>query len=78
MCFVDSPFGELAQKIRVTNYYNDGFPELHNQVNVIFGGHHGVDCSRRKLTGRKILSIEPAVLTPLKWSDTPISFSKID
>jgi hypothetical protein len=45
-------------------------------VNVLFGGLP----SRReqKATRRDVMSIEPAVLTPLRWSEVPITFSRAD
>lgn len=63
----------------VNSKKDDGFPANHNQANVIVGGHYGTDCSHcRKLTEHEILSIKLVVLTPLKWSDMPISFYKSD
>jgi hypothetical protein len=45
-------------------------------VNVLFGGLP----TRRfqKATRREVLNIEPAVPTPLRWSEVPISFSRAD
>jgi hypothetical protein len=45
-------------------------------VNVLFGGLP----TRRsqKATRREVLNIEPAVLTPLRWSEVPITFSHTD
>jgi hypothetical protein len=45
-------------------------------VNILFGGLP----SRRvqKATRREVMSIEPAVLTLLRWSEVPISFSRAD
>jgi hypothetical protein len=45
-------------------------------VNVLFGGLP----SRRsqKLTLREVLNIEPAVLTPVRWSEVPITLSRTD
>jgi hypothetical protein len=45
-------------------------------VNVLFGGLP----SRRvqKATRREVLNIEPAVPTPLRWSEVPITFSRAD
>jgi hypothetical protein len=42
-------------------------------VNILFGGLP----TRRsqKATRREVLNIEPAVLTPLRWSEVPITFS---
>jgi hypothetical protein len=59
---------------------NDGdngeFQEPDKTVNVLFGGLP----SRReqKATRREVMSIEPAVPTPLKWSEVPITFSRVD
>jgi hypothetical protein len=45
-------------------------------VNVLFGGLP----TRRsqKATRREVLNIEPAVPTPLRWSEVPITFSRAD
>jgi hypothetical protein len=59
---------------------NDGdncdFQEPDKTVNVLFGGLP----SRReqKATRREAMSIEPVVLTPLRWSEVPITFSRVD
>jgi hypothetical protein len=55
---------------------NDDFQEPDKTVNVLFGGL----TSRReqKDTRREVMSIEPAVPTPLKWSEVPITFSRVD
>jgi hypothetical protein len=45
-------------------------------VNVLFGG---LPTKRfQKATRREVLNIEPAVLTPLRWSEVPISFFHAD
>jgi hypothetical protein len=55
---------------------NDDFQEPDKTVNVLFGGLP----SRReqKATRRGVMSIEPAVPTPLRWSEVPITFSRAD
>jgi hypothetical protein len=55
--------------------YND-FPEPYKTVNVLFGELP----SRReqKATRREVMSIEPAIPTPLSWSEVPITFSRAD
>jgi hypothetical protein len=55
---------------------NADFQEPDKTVNVLFGGLP----SRReqKATRREVMSIEPAVLTPLRWSEVPITFSRAD
>jgi hypothetical protein len=55
---------------------NDDFQELDKTVNVLFGGLP----TRRSLkaTRWEVLNIEPAVLTPLRWSEVPITFSRVD
>jgi hypothetical protein len=55
------------------------FQDASKTINVIFGGDEDF-CSKReqKLLLRKILSIEPAVPRPLRWSEVPISFSHTD
>jgi hypothetical protein len=53
---------------------NNDFQEPDKTVNVLFGGLP----SRweQKATRREVMSIEPAVLTPLRWSKVPINFSR--
>jgi hypothetical protein len=55
---------------------NDDFQEPDKTVNVLFSGLP----SRReqKATHREVMSIEPAVPTPLRWSEVPITFSRVD
>jgi hypothetical protein len=55
---------------------NNDFQEPDKTVNVLFGGLP----SRReqKATRREVMSIEPAVPTPLRWSEVPITFSRVD
>jgi hypothetical protein len=55
---------------------NSNFEEPDKTVNVLFGGLP----SRRvqKTTRREVMSIEPAVPTPLRWSEVPITFYRAD
>jgi hypothetical protein len=55
---------------------NGDFQEPEKTVNVLFGGLP----TRRsqKATRREVLNIEPAVSTPLRWSEVPITFSRVD
>jgi hypothetical protein len=55
---------------------NNDFQEPDKTVNVLFGGLP----TRRsqKATKREVLNIEPAVPTPLRWSEVPITFSRAD
>jgi hypothetical protein len=55
---------------------NGDFQEPDKAVNVLFGGLP----SRReqKATRREVMSNEPAVPTPLRWSEVPITFSRVD
>jgi hypothetical protein len=55
---------------------NDDFQEPDKTVNVLFGGLP----TRRsqKATKREVLNIEPAVPTPFRWSEVPITFSRAD
>jgi hypothetical protein len=58
------------------NEGNDDFQEPDKTVNVLFGG---LPTKRsQKATRREVLNIEPAVPTPLRWSEVPISFSRAD
>jgi hypothetical protein len=55
---------------------NDDFQEPDKTVNVLFSGLP----TRRsqKATRREVLSIEPVVPTPLRRSEVPITFSRVD
>jgi hypothetical protein len=55
---------------------NCDFQEPDKTVNILFGGLP----SRReqKSTRQEVMSIEPVVPTPLKWSEVPITFSRAD
>jgi hypothetical protein len=55
---------------------NGDFQEPDKTINFLFGGLP----SRReqKATRREVMSIEPAVPTPLRWSEVPITFSRVD
>jgi hypothetical protein len=58
------------------NEGNGDFQEPDKIVNVLFGG---LPTKRaQKLTLREVLSIEPVVTTPLRWSEIPITFSCAD
>jgi hypothetical protein len=55
---------------------NGNFQEPDKTINVLFGGLP----SRReqKATRREVMSIEPAVPTPHRWLEVPITFSRAD
>jgi hypothetical protein len=55
---------------------NDDFQEPNKTVNVLFGGLPSI--REQKATRREVMSIEPAVPTPLRWSEVPITFSCAD
>jgi hypothetical protein len=55
---------------------NDDFQEHDKTMNVLFGGLSTK--WSQKLTLREVLNIEPVVLTPLRLSKVPITFSHID
>jgi hypothetical protein len=58
---------------------NAKFQDASKTVNVIFGGDGDFGSRRdQKLLLREIMSIEPAVPRPLRWSEVPISFSHDD
>jgi hypothetical protein len=66
------PFHDKKGKKKVDKG-NDDFQEPDKTVNVIFGG---LPTKRsQKGTRREVLIIEPAVPTPLRWSEVPITFS---
>ncbi|RLM64919.1 uncharacterized protein C2845_PM16G03570 [Panicum miliaceum] len=55
------------------------FQDPKNVVNIIFGEDGGFPSKRTpKLTLRGILSVEPAIQKPLRYSEVPISFSSDD
>jgi hypothetical protein len=55
---------------------NSEFQEPDKMVNVLFGG---LPTKRsQKATRREVLNIEPAIPTPLRWSEVPITFSRAD
>jgi hypothetical protein len=55
---------------------NDDFQEPDKTVNVLFGR---LPTKRsQKATRREVLNIEPAVPTPLRWSEVPTTFSHAD
>jgi hypothetical protein len=59
--------------------HNPKFQDTSKTVNVIFGGDGDFGSRRdQKLLLREIMSIEPAVPRPLRWSEVPISFSRDD
>jgi hypothetical protein len=53
---------------------NGDFQEPDKTLNVLFGGLP--NRWAQKATRREVLSIEPAVPTPLRWSEVPITFSR--
>jgi hypothetical protein len=58
---------------------NAKFQDASKTVNVIFGGDGDFGSRRdQKLLLQEIMSIEPAVPRPLRWSEVPISFSRDD
>ena len=56
----------------------DGFQHQQNIVNVIFGGDSTFSKRAQKLLLREILSVEPAIQRPLKYSEVHITFSRED
>jgi hypothetical protein len=58
---------------------NTKFQDASKTVNVIFGGEGDFGSKQdQKLLLWEIMSIEPAVPRPLRWSEVPISFSHDD
>jgi hypothetical protein len=55
---------------------NDDFQEPDKMVNVLFG-RLPTKWSQKAIR-REFLNIEPAVPTPLRWSEVPITFSRVD
>jgi hypothetical protein len=61
--------------------HNAKFQDASKTINVIFGGGGDGDFGSRreqKLLLREIMSVEPAVPRPLRWSEVPILFSRDD
>jgi hypothetical protein len=59
--------------------HSEKFQDASKTVNIIFGGDGDFGSRReQKLLLREILSVEPAVPRPLRWSEVPISFSRDD
>jgi hypothetical protein len=58
---------------------NSKFQDASKTVNVIFGGDGDFGSRRdQNLLLREIMSVEPVVPRPLRWSEVPISFSRDD
>jgi hypothetical protein len=55
---------------------NGDFQEPDKIVNILFGRLPTI--WSQKTTRREVLNIEPAVPTPPRWSDVPITFSTTD
>jgi hypothetical protein len=55
---------------------NGDFQEPDKTVNVLFGGLPSK--REQKATRREVMSIEPAVQTPVRWSEVPVTFSRAD
>jgi hypothetical protein len=55
---------------------NNDFQEPDKMVNVLFDGLP--NRRAQKATRWEVLSIEPVVPTPLRWSEVPITFSRVD
>jgi hypothetical protein len=55
---------------------NGDFQEPDKTVNILFGGLPSRQ--EQKATHQEVMSIEPAVPTPLRWSEVPITFSRAD
>jgi hypothetical protein len=77
--FIDSPDPRHPHNKKGKKKADEGngdFQEPDKTVNVLFGGLPTKRC--QKATRREVLNIEPAVLTPLRWSEVPITFSCAD
>jgi hypothetical protein len=59
--------------------HNAKFQDVSKTINVIFEGDGDFGSRReQKLLLREIMSVEPAVPRPLRWSEVPILFSRDD
>jgi len=56
----------------------DGFQKPENMINVIFGGNPSFSKRAQKLLLWEILSVDPTIQRPLKYSEVPITFSRED
>jgi hypothetical protein len=55
----------------------DDFPEAHKEVKYIYGGPDSYESMRKqKLTAWKVMTVSPATLEYLKWSEVPIIFNR--
>jgi hypothetical protein len=55
------------------------FPEVHKEVNYIFGGPDLYEPKRKqKIIAREVLAVGPATLEYLRWSKVPITFDHCD
>jgi hypothetical protein len=55
------------------------FPEVHKEVNYIYGGPESYESRRKqKLTAREVMAVKPATFEYLKWSEVPITFDRSD
>jgi hypothetical protein len=68
---------ELEEDDQGDKSHNVKFQDASKTINVIFEGDGEFSSRReRKLLLREIMSVEPAVPRPLRWSEVPISFSR--
>jgi hypothetical protein len=70
---------ELEEYDQGDKSHNVKFQDASKTINVIFGGDEEFNSRREhKLLLREIMSVEPAVPRPLRWSEVPILFSRDD
>jgi hypothetical protein len=57
----------------------DDFPEVHKEVNYIFGVSDSYEPKRKqKLTAQEVLAVGPATPEYIRWSEVPITFDRSD
>jgi hypothetical protein len=71
--------GEPRQPQQQEGGGGGAFPRVDGEVNVIFRGHGSQENRRQqKLNDREVLVATTSAPTPYRWSEYPITFSRVD
>jgi hypothetical protein len=71
--------GEPRQPQQQEGGGDRAFPRVDGEVNVIFGGHGSQESKRQqKLNDRQILVATTGPPAPYRWSEHPITFTRVD
>jgi hypothetical protein len=71
--------GEPRQPQQQEGGGGGAFPRVDGEVNVIFGGHGSQESKRQqKLNDRQILVAATSPPAPYRWSEHPITFTRVD